>query len=342
MAKNIITILILTLLASCTTPKTNRNTTTQDTPLAIAFGSCNDQKKENFLWKEIVKHQPSVWIWGGDNTYSDTDNVDTLHAHQQIVLQHPDYQALQKTTKIIGTWDDHDYGLNDGGIEYSSKKETQQAFLDFMGVTQNDKRRTQEGVYSAEMIRTKAGSVKIIILDTRYFRDKLTKNPSVKKRFIPNNYGEGSMLGAAQWAWLEKELTTSKADFNVIMSSVQLLSAEHGFETWGNMPHEVDKFKKLIQTSKAKGVVVLSGDRHISEFSKTTIENVNYPLIDFTSSGLTHAYTNYTFEANKFRVGEVVPKISYGLLLFDFKNKEITMQIRGKEDALLGELKQTY
>jgi alkaline phosphatase D len=39
------------------------------------------------------------------------------------------------------------------------------------------------------------------------------------------------MLGVTQWAWLEKELTISKADFNVIMSSVQLLSAEHGFET---------------------------------------------------------------------------------------------------------------
>ena len=342
MTKNIITILFLALLAACTTPKTNKNTTAQEPSLVIAFGSCNDQKKENFLWKEIMKHQPSVWIWGGDNTYSDTDNRDTLHAHQQIVLQHPDYQALQKTAKIIGTWDDHDYGLNDGGVEFTSKKETQQAFLDFMGVSKTDKRRIQEGVYSSEMIKTKTGTVKIIILDTRYFRDRLTKNPSVKKRFLPNSYGEGSMLGTTQWAWLKKELTTSQADFNIIISSVQFLSAEHGFETWGNMPHEVDKFKKLVQTSKAKGVVVLSGDRHISEFSKTIIEGVNYPLIDFTSSGLTHAYTNYTFEVNKFRVGEVVPKISYGLLLFDFKNKEITMQIRGIEDVLLGEMKQSY
>ena len=33
----------------------------------------------------------------------------------------------------------------------------------------------------------------------------------------------------------------SKADFHIIMSSIQVWSNEHGFETWGNFPHEVDK-----------------------------------------------------------------------------------------------------
>jgi alkaline phosphatase D len=341
MKKNKFTCLIALLFAACTTSKITTNPS-ENTPLTIAFGSCNDHKRENFLWKEIVKHRPNVWIWGGDNVYSDTDNMDTLKRDYQVVLDNKDYQDLQKNTKIIGTWDDHDYGLNDGGTEFKAKRESEQAFLDFMAVPKTDTRRKQEGVYSAETIKTKNGSIRLIILDTRYFRSSLTKNPTVKKRFIPNKYGEGTMLGDEQWAWLTKELNTSKADFNVIMSSVQLLSNEHGFETWGNMPHEVDKFKKLVQSSKAKGVVVLSGDRHISEFSKTAIDGVNYPLIDFTSSGLTHAYTAYTSEKNPFRVGEVVPKISYGLLLFDFNKKEITMQIRGKEDALLGEFKQVY
>ncbi len=343
--KNVFITLISVFLTACHSPKNAAQFPRSDgenAPLVLAFGSCNNHRLENFLWKEIVKHQPTAWIWGGDNVYSDTDNMDTLRLDYQLVLQNKDYQALQKNTKILGTWDDHDYGVNDGGFEFAAKRESQGAFLDFMGVSKTDKRREQAGVYHAETIKTLSGSVRIISLDTRYFRSPLTKNPSVRKRFVPNKYGEGTMLGDAQWQWLEKELHTSTADFNVVMSSVQVLSSEHGFETWGNMPHEVDKFKRLVQSSKAKGVVVLSGDRHISEFSKTAIDGVNYPLIDFTSSGLTHAYTSYVFEANKFRIGEVVPKISYGLLSIDFKNKEITMQIRGKEDALLGELKQVY
>lgn len=340
--KNIFALLVLISFTACKSPQSLPTSTTENTPLTIVFGSCNNQKKDNLLWKEIVKHQPKVWIWGGDNTYSDTDNMDSLRHDYQVVTQNLDYQNLQKTTKIMGTWDDHDYGLNDGGLEFSAKKESQQVHLDFMGVSKSDKRRKQEGVYNAETIKTKQGSVRIIVLDTRYFRSNLTKNPTLKKRFVPNKYGEGTMLGEAQWAWLDKELTTSTADFNVVVSSVQLLSNQHGFETWGNMPHEVDKFKALVRSSRAKNVVVLSGDRHISEFSKTAIEGVNYPLIDFTNSGLTHAYTAYNFEANPFRVGEVVPKISYGLLEIDFKMKAITMQIRGINDDLLGEYKQMY
>lgn len=340
MKKSIFALLSLILIMACTSPKVV--TDTKQTPLTIAFGSCNDQKKENALWKEIIKHQPYIWIWGGDATYSDTDNMDTLKRDYQVVWDNKDYQALQKNTKIHGTWDDHDYGLNDGGTYFSAKKASQQVFLDFIGVPKNDKRRQREGVYHAETINTSKGSVKIIVLDTRYFRTDLTKNPNAKKRYIPNKYGDGTMLGDAQWAWLENELKTSTASFNLIMSSVQVLSNQHGFEAWGNMPHEVDKLKKLIQTTQAKGVVVLSGDRHISEFSKTSIEGVSYPLVDFTSSGLTHAYTAYSGEPNPFRVGELVPKISYGLLLIDFNSHEMTMQIRGIEDVLLGEFKQKY
>jgi alkaline phosphatase D len=338
MKKQLFLLILLSSFLSCKITKTNNISY----PLTIAFGSCNNQRLENVLWTEIVKNKPAVWIWGGDNTYSDTDNMDTLWRDYQVVLNNPNYQNLQKQATILGTWDDHDYGLNDGGEHFKAKKQSQQKLLDFLGVTKSDKRRQREGVYHAETIKSNEGSVKIIVLDTRYFRSDLTKNVNPKKRYQPSKYGEGTMLGEVQWAWLEKELSSSKADFNVIMSSIQVLSGEHGYETWGNMPHEVDKLKKMIYTSKAKGVLLLSGDRHISEFSKTSIEGVPYPLIDFTSSGLTHVFDKFVSETNPYRVGEVVPKISFGLLVFDFKNKAITMQIRGKENVVLGELKQGY
>lgn len=34
----------------------------------------------------------------------------------------PGYIKLKKTTKILATWDDHDYGANDAGAEYPKKK----------------------------------------------------------------------------------------------------------------------------------------------------------------------------------------------------------------------------
>lgn len=307
----------------------------------ISFGSCNNQNLENELWDDIVEQKPDVWIWGGDNIYADTKDMDKLKADYIKLFQDEGYKSLMSSTKILGTWDDHDYGLNDGGEHFEAKKESQQALLDFLNVSQDDDRRKQEGVYFSELIKSDKGSVKIIILDTRYFRSDLTLSSDGDKRYKPNEYGEGTILGPEQWNWLEKELYTSKADFNIIVSSIQVLSNLHGFETWGNFPHEVDRLKNVIINSNAKGVIILSGDRHISEFS---IENIGlkYPLIDFTSSGLTHVYSNFNNELNPFRYGNVVNKISFGVLEFDFESKEVTMKMIGDQNEILQQITRQY
>jgi alkaline phosphatase D len=80
----------------------------------------------------------------------------------------------------------------------------------------------------------------------------------LNKKYTPNRYGEGAILGEAQRKELTNELNNTDADFNIIVNSIQILSAEHGFETWGNSPHEIDKLKAIIIESKAKGVVLLS------------------------------------------------------------------------------------
>ena len=76
------------------------------------------------------------------------------------------------------------------------------------------------------------------------------------------------MLGETQWNWLKNELKTSRANYNIIVSSIQFLSAEHGFESWGTMPNEVKKMENLLKETNAKNTIILSGDRHISEFSR--------------------------------------------------------------------------
>ena len=287
--KKFIPLFILVLSISCTSTKT-----VPDSNLAsdftLAFGSCNKTELPNLLWDDILNTKPDVWVWGGDIVYADTEDMSELkqmYADQDEVAG---YKKLKAKVEIIGTWDDHDYGLNDGGVEYKAKNESQQEFLDFMDVPSDSPRRTREGVYTSHDYKVKNGNIKVLVLDTRYFRTALTPDLETSKRNKPNTYGEGTVLGETQWKWLEEELKNSKADFNVIVSSIQVLSNEHGFECWGNFPHEADRLERLIAASKANGVMILSGDRHISEFSSTTIMGMDYPLIDFTSSGLTHAY----------------------------------------------------
>lgn len=44
----------------------------------------------------------------------------------------PGYARLHRNAKVIGTWDDHDYGLNDAGKEFDRKVTNQRLMLDFL------------------------------------------------------------------------------------------------------------------------------------------------------------------------------------------------------------------
>jgi alkaline phosphatase D len=337
------TLLLLGLYSCKLTTKPSTKIATSNVDFTIAFGSCNKQYKPNILWKEIKKNHPDLWIWGGDNMYSDTDDMAKMQSDYDALKKQSGYLELTQNIPVLATWDDHDYGFNDSGIEFPKKKEAQKLFLDFFNVDANSPRRNQEGIYNAKEFKTAKGSIKVIVLDTRYFRTPLIKaaNKS-KKRYVANKDTNSSVLGEQQWEWFKNELNNSTADFNIIVSSIQVLSSEHGFETWGNFPNDVKKLKNSIAESKAKGVFILSGDRHLSEFSKSDVNRLKYPLIDFTSSGLTHAYTSFVSEPNQYRVQEVISEVSFGLLQFNFENKSVSMQMRGKDNKLLQELNQIY
>jgi alkaline phosphatase D len=314
----------------------------QNEYFAIAFGSCDNQKIKNELWPAIDENHPSVWIWGGDNVYSDTEDMNFLKKNYEIQKQDSDYLKFIKDKIVLGTWDDHDYGANDGGEEYPFKRESQQLLLDFLGTSKKVPERKREGVYNSKTINLNGDKIKIIALDSRYFRTALTKATDSKKRFQPNKYGVGTLLGEEQWKWLKKELRNSDAQFNVIVTSIQFLSDKHGFEAWANFPHEIEKLEQLIVTTKAKGTFIISGDRHIATFSSKNISGLSYPLVDFTSSGLTHTYTSFAGEENPYLKGEVIKDINFGLLKFDFKNNKVIMEIRGKQNKLLQEYVQIY
>ena len=312
------------------------------TDLTIAFGSCNNQRVKSPIWKAISDTNPDLFIWGGDIVYSDTKDMDKMRMAYDVVLADSGYVALTKKTQITGTWDDHDYGLNDGGAEWEFKDSVQQILLDFLQVEKKDPRRMRNGVYHTKVLNAKGKSIKIIVLDTRYFRSGLTKDPSGAKRYVPNPYGRGTMLGEAQWQWLKEELSDPTIDFNLIVTSIQFLSGEHGFESWSNMPHEVDKMIDLIQLEQPNGTLFLSGDRHIAEISSRKVDKLDYPLIDFTASGMTHSYSSFKGEPNQYRVSDVVSDKNFGLLKFDLDNNTITMEIRSENNDILQSYSQKY
>ncbi len=175
----------------------------------LAFGSCNDQERDQNMWNTIVENQPDVWVWLGDNVYCDTEDMQFLASKYAKVKIEPGYQRLRGMASVIGIWDDHDYGQNDGGKGYVFKKQSRDLMLEFLDVPLNNLVWAHEGAYQSYSMGPLGQKIKLLLLDARYFRDELVANPDKSPRYFANK--DGDILGEAQWGWLEKELLNSDA-----------------------------------------------------------------------------------------------------------------------------------
>lgn len=301
------------------------------TSFKIAFGSCSHQdKNQNILYK-VIEQKPDLFIYLGDNIYGDTRDMDILKKKYNTLGSKPEFMALKNSTKVLATWDDHDYGENDAGRHYPFKEESKDVFLDFWEEPKKSKRRKHKGIYTSYMFGKTNKKIQVILLDTRTFRDNLISNQGYKgykNHYIPHTTNDSSILGKDQWRWLKTQLK-KPAQVRIIASSNQFGHEYNGYESWTNFPHEREKMLSLIKDTKAEGILFISGDVHWAEISKLKRDGL-YPIYDVTSSGLTQVW--YKTENNKNRIGGKVRSNNFGLLEIVWgKETKISLKVLNKK-----------
>jgi alkaline phosphatase D len=324
-------LLLLLLTTGALFPRcqpSNRNT---DQPqLKIALGSCNRTDLPQVLWDPIVANDPDVFVWLGDIVYGDTHDMSALKSRYTKLSNEPGYQALvHQSDSVIGIWDDHDYGWNDAGKNYSKKDSSKIILANFLNIEAKDPIMSRNGIYSSHTFGSAPISTKIILLDARYFRDTLIHSSDPSKRYEANLSGD--ILGEPQWAWLEAELSNSSADIHLIGSGIQYLPEEHGWEKWANFPKSRSRFLDLLLEYQPKNAVLLSGDRHIAELSRMDLSE-SYSITELTSSGLTHTWSQMFDESNKYRVGDLIAQLNFGIITIS--PDKILLEVRGEQDTL--------
>jgi len=294
----------------------------------IAFGSCVHQDKPQPIWDTVVQQKPDLFIHLGDNIYGDSRDMEVLRGKYNKLLSQPGYQKLRKTSRVLGTWDDHDYGADNSGSEYPMRAESQKVFAEFIGAPADSPIRKRPGIYDAHVFGPEGKRVQVILLDLRYFRTPLKKAPGREKARNPYMVDEdpiSTMLGEAQWKWLEEQFR-KPAELRIIASSMQFLCQFNAIEAWAVMPREQEKMYQLIRDTKANGVVFISGDVHWAELAKSEQPGL-YPIYDMTSSSLTHSLGIAL--PNKTRVGSPFTKENFGMIRVDWSAPEpsATLQI---------------
>jgi alkaline phosphatase D len=293
----------------------------------IALGSCADEDKPAPIYDRVVDQKPDAVIFMGDNIYAD-EPEDKSVAYAKLAAK-PGFQRIRSQVPyVLATWDDHDFGINDGGEEYENKAAAQKLFVDFWRDPADSPRRQRPGVYDSYLFGPVGKRTQVILLDTRSFRSPLNRQKNVDgsyNAFIPTT--KGTMLGDAQWGWLADQLK-QPADLRVIVSSIQVVPEDHMFEKWSNLPLERARLFGLIKSTGAKGVVFASGDRHLAELSMMDGGAV-YPIYDLTASAWTNSTLKWRpLEANRWRVQTMNVGNNFGLLRTDWTKRTLTFEIR--------------
>jgi alkaline phosphatase D len=296
----------------------------------IAFGSCAFQSVPQPIFRTIADSKPDLYISLGDAIYADYDlktktpydvTEESLRRDWQVLKDSPDWQYLVSRVPVMATWDNHDYGHYQAGEEFELKEVSKEIFLDFFNEPKDSVRRDRPGIYEAKIIGPEGKRVQIILLDTRSFKAPpvLAKRPEDAKaslgKFAPNTDKEASLLGETQWRWLEQQLQ-QPAELRLLVSSIQVVADEKGMDEWGVYPMERERLFGLMEKMNANNVIVLSGNVHFSEVSR--LQEGDFSLVDFTSSGLTHANEQYAAAANRLRVAGPYDGKSFGVVEIDW------------------------
>lgn len=296
----------------------------------ILFASCLREDKPAPIFETMRKEDPDLVLFLGDNIYADTKDMEEMKSKYARLAAIRGFAGLRLEAPVMATWDDHDYGLNDAGSEYTKRTEAQEIFVNFWGDAPDSPRRHRPGIYESRILGPVGKRVQVLMLDTRFFRGPLkTGERRVGGPYYPEPDSSIPMLGDEQWQWLEEQLR-KPAELRLIVSSIQFLAGAAGQETWSNLPSERQRMIDLIAKTGANGVVFLSGDRHWSEFSRQD-EGVPYPLYDFTSSSLNQLHPRGTPTENRWRISKTTwHRENYGVLEIDWEADPpaVTVSIR--------------
>lgn len=238
--------------------------------VSVGFVSCANNTSEP-VWERMSTLNLDQVILGGDTPYVDVADLPTIRLKQRGFLETPFLSSLIRGTSTVGTWDDHDFGLNNGnGVNAADRRSnTRRGFVEYRA---HDQFGTgTEGVYH----KVNLGVMEIFLLDPRWWSQTAASPVDPTKK---------TCYGSEQWAWIRQALEASKAPFKVlaigeIWQDKKNAENDDQFTYW----YERDALFDFIRAKKIPGVVLVGGDIHVSRHFVHR-QRLDYDLHDFVTS----------------------------------------------------------
>ncbi len=303
---------------------------------SVLAGSCNFENEtiydrpgkpygsEHEIFEQMATEDADVMLWIGDNWYyREVDFAAEQNLLHRVIKdrQQPHLQGVFNKFANYATWDDHDFGPNNSGSEFTFKHKTLEIFKKFWA-NPSYGMPEQEGVFS----KVSYNDIDFFLMDNRYNKSHENAPDGPDKIFY----------GKAQLDWLKNSLLGSYAPFKFIVGGGQMLNNYHAYEGWDKYRHERDPFIQWLDDNKITGVIFLSGDKHHTEMLKADRPGA-YPLYEMTCSPFTagtHSSKSGGDLANPRLVkGSLVNHHNYCKMSFSGPrtDRRLNIQVKGKD-----------
>jgi alkaline phosphatase D len=318
-------------------------------PETIAFSCCANQDAPQPLWNVIAKHEPDLFIFNGNVIYSSTPEQKPAAEQFKKLSQLQEYRKFRETFPVMAVWDDNDSGQSNSGADNPEKELYRKEFLKQFPYIKDSIGWNQGGLYHVKYIggntmstgRRRKRIVKkepllqVIMLDARFFRSPLRKagdQQNLLRAFEPWDEKDKSktILGQEQWSWLEEQLSRP-ADLRLIVTPLQVIANQHGFEKWGDFPGERQRLFDLIKKAEAHNTILISGNRDFGAIAKIDLKGFG-PLFDITAGSINRPVT--LDETDPSYLGTPFKNENFGLAQIDWKKHRVRVEIRSLDDKV--------
>ena len=349
----------------------------------LALGSSANQNLPQPIWKIIEQSKPDLFLFAGDTvTLSSDGRTETkLLAPQFKKLNMvAEFRSLREKIPFLTVWNNSDFGMNYSGGDNPDKELRRTEFIKYWSYLQTALPQGQKALYHAKIFGPKKQKVQIIMLDTRWDRSPLKKNPedhlamptsipsptpqnsteklmpleksgssaavdattkpaelvpeivSYPQPFLSDDDKSKHFLTEEQWTWLENELK-KPSELKFLVSSIQVIPNDHHFEKWGNFPAERERLFRLLIKTKAKNLILLSGDRHLGAIAKLEVKKLG-PIFEMTSSGLNGNFEKNKVLADMTYLKDAYAKPNFGLVKINWEKRKVILEIHSETDEV--------
>jgi len=247
--------------------------------LIVSCMSLDPEYQQEQMWNYALSHNPDFVFLIGDSVYAhrrlSPGQTMTTEALWDAYVEARQKLALYQRNELISTlalWDDGDYGMKDGDLRFPLKRVAKTIFESFNPRLPDDIN-LAKGPGLARLFT--AYGVNFFFLDARSFR-----SPKGAKDEPETQWGQ------EQENWVVEKFRTKNGP-KVLIQGDQFYGAYHPFDSYqGERPTSFNKMLGELRRLSKTPLLLISGDRHLTEVMKITEPKSLGPVFELTTSAL--------------------------------------------------------